>query len=59
MKGNIFKKFTSQLCHYCDYLICKKHPKKRCKWYKQEVKHFYRKKGKQDKYVQSQEDYYE
>lgn len=55
MKGNWFKKFTYHLCHYCDYLTCKKHPNKKCKWYKKEVKHYYRKKGKEDKYVQSQE----
>ena len=41
--NQIYKKRSSYLCHYCDYLTCKLRKngkKKRCAWYKKNSKKY-------------------
>lgn len=44
MKRSSYKKKSSGICNYCDYLVCGKGH--RCKWYKKMAKNF--KKGKKN-----------
>lgn len=47
------KRDAMKICHYCDYLTCKRTKKKgkRCSQYKQEVKNFRKKKCLKTNYL--------
>lgn len=50
-----YKKRSSSLCHYCDYLNCKKKGRKgnKCAWYKKNSKKYFSKRlSKESAYVE-------
>lgn len=42
MKGSLYKKETTSICHFCDYNCRKNH---KCNWYKRFIKKWRKKKN--------------